>query len=73
MINELKAIEDLGVSVSSELSNFIDKSPRNIIKQLSNLEAGNEIKIIIFHSKEARKRVYLSNEIYNNLFKIKKS
>ena len=72
-MNELKLIKNLGAITSAELEELIDKNKRGIIRALNGLELIGEIKIIIFRTETIRRRVYCSNEIYNNLFKIKKS
>jgi hypothetical protein len=74
-MNELQIIKNLGAVTSADLSEIMqrEKSLRAIIRNLNNLEIVNEIKIVTFSTGEIKRRVYCSNEIYNNIHKIKKS
>ncbi len=72
MASELQLVNNLGAVTSSELEKLIEKNKRNMIRILNGFELRGEIKIIVFRGK-VRRRVYCSNEIYNNLIKVKKS
>ncbi len=72
-MNELEIIEREGAITSSEMGEFIEKSLRAIIRQLNNLEARGEIKIIVFKSNINRRNLYISNELFSNLYEVKKS
>lgn len=74
-MNEQQILKKAGAITSSELSEIMgeEKSQRAIIRNLNNLEIRGEVKIIIFSTDRIRRRVYCSNEIYNNLNKSKKS
>lgn len=69
MVSELDIIKKLGLATSTEVQEILDKSLRNTIKQLNQLEIYGEIKIMIFKNDKHRKRIYITNEIYNNLLK----
>lgn len=72
-MDEAKAIDMLGVVGSSELQQLLDKSIRQIIRQLHSLEDRGMIKVLIFKSKKHRRRLYMKNEIYDCICSIKKS
>lgn len=67
---ELKIIEKEGAMTSLEMKEVLDKSLQAIIRQLNSLENLGQIKIIEFQTKTFRKRLYLKNEIFNNICKI---
>ena len=68
-MDELQAIQALGFATSKDIQELLNKSLRNTIKQLSKLEEHYEIKVLIFKTTKHRKKVYLKNEIYNNICK----
>ena len=67
MEEELKVIQKLGMTTTKELDELIEKSCRNIIKAVNKLEGRGEIKILIFTTKNSRRRVYMIDEIYNSI------
>lgn len=67
MEEELQIIETIGLGTSGEIQEIRDISIRNVIKHLSRLEERQEIGVLIFKTKKHRKKVYMTNEIYNNL------
>ena len=69
MQEELKVIQKLGLATSKEVQEAIEKSLRNVIRGLNQLELYGEIKILIFTTAKHRKRLYVSNELYNNSLK----
>jgi len=71
-MNELQAVKSGGAITSLEIHEMFEKSRRAIIRQLNSLELRGMIKIIIFKSKINRVNLYISNEVFNNLCKVKK-
>lgn len=71
MEEELKILKELGIATSTEVGEFAKKNIRNVIKGLNKLELYGEIKIMVFQSLNQKKRLYVTNEIYHNLCKIK--
>ena len=69
-MDELQAIRVLGFATSREIHELLGKSLRNTIKQLSKLEEHYEINVLIFKTSKHRKKVYIKDEIYNDLCKI---
>jgi len=69
-VDELQAISILGFATSKDIQELIGKSLRNTIKQLSKLEEHYEINVLIFKTNKHRKKVYIQDEIYNNLCKV---
>ena len=69
-MDELKAVEELGVATSPEIQSLLDKSLRNVIKQLNGLEVRGMIKVIEIRSERIRKRLYVKNEVYHDICKI---
>ena len=72
-MNELQIIEKRGVVISTELPILLDKSIQAIINQLNSLEDRNMIKVLIFKSQKHRRKVYVKNELYNDICKASKS
>ena len=72
-MDELELINSFGAITSSELKELMDKNVRGIIRSLNALELTGDIKVIIFRTEITRRKVYCSNEIYDNLHKVKKS
>jgi len=69
-MNELQAIERLGFATSREIHELLGKSLRNVIKQLSKLEAHYQVPVLVFHTPKHRRKVYIQNEIYNDICKL---
>jgi len=69
-MNEMEVIGKLGFATSKEIQEILKKSIRNTIKQLSKLEQHYQIKVMIFKTPKHRRKVYVKNEIYNNICKI---
>jgi|TARA_Y100000310_G_scaffold3308_1_gene4229 hypothetical protein len=67
-MNELQLLQKLGMATSPELQQILEKSIQATIRQLNKLEMLGEIKIIIFSSIKHRRRIYITNELYDNLF-----
>lgn len=65
-MDEIDVIEKKGIVTSAEVSEMIDKNIRNIIKQLTKLVQIGEIRAIAFH----RGKLYLKNELYDNLSEV---
>lgn len=62
-------MRNLGIATSTEVGEFIDKNIRNVIKGLKQLVIYGEVRIIIFQSDQHRKKLYVTNDVYNNLCK----
>ena len=71
MYEELEILEEIGLGTSKEIQEILDIHIRNVIKHLSRLEERQEISVIIFKTPNHRKKVYMKNEIYNSISKIK--
>lgn len=75
-MNEYQLVEKLGMATSQELQEILDKSLRNIIKQLNSFQIRGEIKVLIFKTNFGRSRgshrtkVYMTNELFNNICEI---
>ena len=67
MYEELDVLEEIGLGTSKEIQQILDIGIRNVIKHLSKLEERQEISVIIFKTSKHRKKLYMKNEIYNNL------
>ena len=70
-MNELEIIQKEGFITSKELELLLNKNIRNIIKQLNSLELRGEIHIIKTVSHKGLSRIYINNEIYNDLCQVK--
>jgi|TARA_R100000750_G_scaffold62664_1_gene57249 hypothetical protein len=69
-MDELQAIQKLGIATSRDIQEILEKSIQATIRQLNKLEMLGEIKIIIFNSIKHRKRIYIKNEIYNSIISV---
>jgi len=69
-MNELQAIKKFGIATSRDLERIIDKSLRNIQKQLRSLQNINVIHVIIFKTELHRRPVYINDEVFKCLCKI---
>jgi len=72
MEEELKVLRKLGVATSTEVGELVDKQIRSVIRGLKQLEIYGEIKIMVFRTAQHRRKIYLTNEIYDNLCKTSK-
>lgn len=66
-MNELQVLQRVGMATSSEVKELLEKSLRNTIKQLNSLEDRKQISIIIFSKGKIRRRLYILDELYNNI------
>lgn len=64
-MNEEMVIKKEGFTISKEVSEKIDKSERNTIKQLTKMGEQKEITVLCFDYKNFKRRVYLDNELFN--------
>jgi hypothetical protein len=72
-MDELEVIQRLGITISPTICKKIeDKSKRNIIRTLNILNEFDEIKIITIPMKQTERRLYMTHEIYRNLFEEKR-
>ena len=69
-MQELQIIKKLGATTSLEIKELLDKSLQAVIKQLNSLEKIGQIEILTFNTKKSRKRLYIKNELFDDIFKI---
>ena len=67
---ELEIINKYGAMGSIEVQTELNKSLASVIRILNDLEQLNLIKILVFSSLRHRHRIYIKNEIYNNINRI---
>lgn len=67
MDEELEIIKEIGLGTSKEIQEITGIHIRNVIKHLTKLEERQEISVIIFKTPKHRKKLYIKNEIYNDL------
>jgi len=67
-MNEENIVKKLGVATSSAIHFFIDRNCAGIIRSLNNLEKHGLIKVVEVHYSSGVKRLYMTEEIYENYF-----
>jgi len=67
-MNEEQIIIKLGVGTSSAIHFFINRSCSGIIRSLNNLEKFDLIKVVEVHYNHGIKKLYMTEEIYEDYF-----
>jgi len=70
MQTEKEVIDKLGIVTSADVRDLLEKSIQAVIRQLNSLENIGLIRVVTFSSEKHRKKIYMKNELYNNIHKI---
>jgi len=72
-MDELQAIDKLGFASARDIQELVDKNIRNTTVQLKKLELYYGANSILFKSFKTRKKIYIKNELFNDICKINRS